>query len=60
MLDLVWHIANSSVAINQLFSSRFLAVLVLLVPCTASRSFQEVLAQPPPQGTSILKGYYLA
>ena len=37
VLGLVCHISDSSVAGNQLFSSRmleFLAILVLLVPCT--------------------------
>ena len=71
VLGLVWHISNSSVAGNRLRSSRmleFLAVLVLLVPCTTSWSFQDILAQPPPYGASpfrifswiILKGYYLS
>ena len=57
VLDLAWHIANSSVAGNKLRSSRmleFLAVLVLLVPCTTSWSFQDILAQPPPQGACLL------
>ena len=61
VLDLICHIGDSSAAGNKLRSSRmleFLAVLVLLVPCTflffmyqsaISRSFRDILAQPPSQ-----------
>ena len=58
----VCHINDSCAAGNILRSSRrleFLAVLVLLVlyvPIyyfTNSRSFEDILAQPPPQGASI-------
>ena len=59
MLGLVCHIGESGVAGNKLRSScmpDFLAALVLLPPCpryqSVSWSFQDILAQSPPQGAS--------
>ena len=47
VLGLVWHIGDSDVAGNQLRFSRmleFLAVLVLLVPCTNLLSYISILS----------------